>query len=77
MGGDYNKEVVTMKKLHKSRKGFTLVEMVLVIAILVILAAVLVLSIGNYLNKAKAAASSVSLHNWSISSIATEIAEQM
>ena len=51
--------------------------MYVVIAILVILAAVLVLGIGNYLNKAKAAASSVSLHNWSISSIATEIAEQM
>ncbi|MBR2820395.1 MAG: prepilin-type N-terminal cleavage/methylation domain-containing protein, partial [Clostridiales bacterium] len=32
-----------MKKIQKSKKGFTLVEMVLVIAIIVILAAVLVL----------------------------------
>ena len=30
-----------MKKIQKSKKGFTLVEMVLVIAIIVILAAVL------------------------------------
>ena len=32
-----------MKKISKSRKGFTLVEMILVIAIIVILASVLVL----------------------------------
>ena len=46
-----------MKKIQKSKKGFTLVEMVLVIAIIVILAAVLVLGIGAYLKKARAAAS--------------------
>ena len=62
-----------MKKLNKSRKGFTLVEMVLVIAIIVILAAVLVLGIGQYLNKAKAAASSVTNHNSSISILNSEI----
>ena len=45
-----------MKKLGKSRKGFTLVEMMLAIAIIVILASALVLGIGQYLNKAKAAA---------------------
>lgn len=66
-----------MKKLRKSRAGFTLIEMVLVIAILVILAAVLVLGIGNYIFKAKEAASSVSLHNWSISSVAAEIESQL
>ncbi|MBR2597412.1 MAG: type II secretion system protein, partial [Clostridiales bacterium] len=32
-----------MKKIQKSKKGFTLVEMVLVIAIIVILAAVLLI----------------------------------
>ncbi len=42
-----------MKKIQKSKKGFTLVEMVLVIAIIVILAAVLVLGIGAYLKKAR------------------------
>lgn len=62
-----------MKKIVKSRKGFTLVEMVLVIAIIVILAAVLVLGIGTYLNKAKAAASSVMVHNSSISIVNSEI----
>lgn len=62
-----------MKKVVKSRKGFTLVEMVLVIAIIVILAAVLVLGIGSYLNKAKAAASSVAVHNNSISIVNSEI----
>ena len=58
-----------MKKLGKSRKGFTLVEMVLVIAIIVILAAVLVLGIGTYLNKARAASSSVASHNSSIEAV--------
>ena len=62
-----------MKKLIKTRKGFTLVEMVLIIAIIVILAAVLVLGIGSYLNKAKAAASSVINHNNSISILTSEI----
>ena len=66
-----------MKKLNKSRKGFTLVEMVLVIAIIVILAAVLVLGIGQYLNKAKAAASSVTQHNSSISILTSEIEDAM
>ncbi len=66
-----------MKKVIKSRKGFTLVEMVLVIAIIVILAAVLVLGIGTYLNKAKAAASSVTQHNSSISILTSEIEDAM
>ncbi len=62
-----------MKKLNKSRKGFTLVEMVLVIAIIVILASVLVIGLGTYLDKAKAAASSVTNHNSSISILSSEI----
>ena len=56
-----------MKKIQKSKKGFTLIEMVLVIAIIVILAAVLVMGIGTYINRAKNAASSVKEHNSSIS----------
>ena len=47
-----------MKKIQKSKKGFTLVEMVLVIA---------------YLNKAKAASSSIQAHNSSISIVNSEI----
>lgn len=58
-----------MKKIQKSKKGFTLVEMVLVIAIIVILAAVLALGISSYLQKAEKTASSVSEHNMSISSV--------
>lgn len=62
-----------MKRLIKSKKGFTLVEMMLVIAILVILAGVLILSIGNYMGRAKNAASSVSEHNAEISSAVSEV----
>jgi len=66
-----------MRKIAKSQKGFTLVEMVLVIAIIVILASVLMLTVGDFLTRAKAAASSVSLHNWSISSIDADIQNQL
>ena len=48
-----------MKKIQKSKKGFTLVEMVL--------------GIGAYLNKAKAAASSVVEHNSSVEVVNSEI----
>ena len=42
-----------LNKLMKNKKGFTLIELIVVIAILGILAAVLVPSIGNYVNKSK------------------------
>ena len=58
-----------MKKIQKSKKGFTLIEMVLVIAIIVILAAVLILGIGGYLNRANNAAQSISAHNSVIDSV--------
>ena len=67
----------TMKRIGKTKKGFTLVEMVLVIAIIVILAAVLVLGIGSYLNKARAAASSVTAHNSSVEAVTSEIDVQL
>ena len=62
-----------MKKIQKSKKGFTLIEMILVIAIIVILAAVLALGISSYLQKAEKTASSVSEHNMSISSVSAVI----
>ena len=52
-----------MRKIGKTRKGFTLVEMVLVIAIIVILASILIVGVGAYLNAANAAAKSVNDHN--------------
>lgn len=66
-----------MKRVSKSRKGFTLVEMILVIAIIVIIASVFIISIGTYIGRAKKAASSLSLHNWSISKITSDIDAQM
>jgi type IV pilus assembly protein PilA len=42
-----------LNKLMKNKKGFTLIELIVVIAILGILAAVLVPSIGNYVEKSK------------------------
>ena len=62
-----------MKRIIKSKQGFTLVEMMLVIAIIVILASVLALSIGSYIARAQAAASSVSEHNAEISSAVSEV----
>jgi len=52
-----------MKKIQKNKKGFTLIEMVLVIAIIVILAAVMVISVSGYLARAKTAKEAVVAHN--------------
>jgi prepilin-type N-terminal cleavage/methylation domain-containing protein len=52
-----------MKRFYKVKKGFTLVEMVIVIAIIVILSVVLFLSVSSYLSKAQTAKSKLSTHN--------------
>ena len=62
-----------MIRCKKSKRGFTLIEMVLVIAIIVILAAVLFLSITGYISRAHKAASMILQHNDSISSITAYI----
>ena len=62
-----------MRKVFKSKVGFTLIEMVLVIAIIVLLAAVLVLQLGGYLQRANNAAVSVSAHNSEVESATAEI----
>ena len=49
-----------MRRLNKHKTGFTLLEMLLVIAIIVILASVLALSIGDYIRRANAAKTSTS-----------------
>ncbi|MBR5359084.1 MAG: prepilin-type N-terminal cleavage/methylation domain-containing protein [Clostridiales bacterium] len=62
-----------MTKLGKSRKGFTLVEMVLTMAIIIILASIIMLGIGTYLDSANVAADSLNEHNEYASSVATEV----
>ena len=51
-----------MVKLSKTKKGFTLIEMVLVIAILVILALIVYFNVAEYLGKAKSATSKMNEH---------------
>ena len=58
-----------MKKIQKNRKGFTLVEMVLVIAIIVILAAVLIIGVTKYLQAANAAKASIEQHNSAVGEV--------
>lgn len=62
-----------MKKIQKSKKGFTLIEMVIVIAIIVILASVLFFTVSDYLNRAKSASDEISTHNAEISGAIVEI----
>lgn len=62
-----------MKKISKSKKGFTLVEMVLVIAIICILAAAMLVGLNDYINRAKNATAAMSSHNSDVASIVSEI----
>jgi type IV pilus assembly protein PilA len=66
-------EGVIMKKLEKSKMGFTLIEMILVTAILVIFAAVLILNIAGYEERAHNAASSIADHNSSVEVVTDQI----
>ena len=65
-----------MKKIQKSKKGFTLVEMVLVIAIIVILAAVLLIGITKYLNGANATTKSISMHQSAVDQVVKDVKDQ-
>ena len=51
-----------VSKIH-SKKGFTLVETVLVIAILVILSAVFFISITGYVDRANNCTATIAAHN--------------
>ncbi len=62
-----------MKKISKSKKGFTLVEMVLVIAIICILAAVLVLSVTDYITRAQSATSVINANRAQVEAATGEI----
>jgi len=58
-----------MKKITKSKAGFTLIEMVLVIALIVILASFFIFAYTSFLNKAKTAKETVEAHNSVLSSM--------
>lgn len=63
-----------MKKLTKNTKmAFTLVEIVIVIAIICVLSVCLFLSVGDYIKKAKSATASVEEHNSQIQAATSEI----
>lgn len=62
-----------MKKIQKTKIGFTLIEMILVIAIIVILASVLFIAIGGYISKANTAKVMLSTRNDNIVSLSKEI----
>ena len=49
-----------MRRLSKNKRGFTLVELVVVLCIIVILASVTALSISSYIQRAQDAQDSVS-----------------
>ena len=48
-----------MKQISKSKKGFTLTEIVLVVAIIIILASSFAIGIAEYINTSEAAAADV------------------
>lgn len=52
-----------MKKLVKSKKGFTLIELVIVIAILAILALILIPSVSGYISSANKSKDDADLRN--------------
>jgi len=58
-----------MKKISKNKKGFTLVEMVIVIAIILILASVIIFSVSRFMNAARSAEKSVAAHNAEIEEV--------
>lgn len=62
-----------MVKVNKTRKGFTLLEMVIVIAIIVVLSIVVWFSVTDYLGRAAKATSEIEAHNDAIEFVTAEI----
>ena len=52
-----------MKRIKKYKRGFTLVEIVIVIALVIILSLVILFEVVNYLTAAKGATHKMSEHN--------------
>lgn len=57
-------KLVELRKKLKSKKGFTLMEMLIVIAIIVILLAIAIPSFNNSLNKAKTVADEANVRSY-------------
>ena len=57
-------KLVELRKKLKNKKGFTLMEMLIVIAIIVILLAIAIPSFNNSLNKAKTAADEANVRSY-------------
>ena len=55
-----------MKRIRKSKIGFSLLELVIVVAIVVILAAVMTMTIGTYISNAKAKSSTAEASRTSV-----------
>jgi prepilin-type N-terminal cleavage/methylation domain-containing protein len=66
-----------MKKITKNKGGFTLIETILVIAIIAILMNFLIFSISDYISRAHNAYSSLSEHNDNIQAATEEIEDAM
>lgn len=58
-----------MKKILKNKKGFTLVEMVIVIAIILILAAVVFFGVDRFLKAARSTSNTLSARNSEVTSV--------
>lgn len=58
-----------MQRIRSGSKGFTLIEIVLVIAIIVILASIVFFGISGYLAKANTVKVIASIHNSKIDSV--------
>ena len=63
-----------MKRVCKTKKGFTLVEMVLVIAIIAILSVGIVAGISYYIKYATSARNKVMSHNEATSQVVSSVA---
>lgn len=63
-----------MKRISKTKKGFTLVEMVLVIAIIAIIAVGIIAGVTKYIQYAQSARDKVKSHNQETSKITSTVA---
>ncbi len=66
-----------MKRLHKNSRGFTLIEIVIVIAIIVILASVMFLAVSTYVNRAKSTKDKVSAQQSEMESANMQINQEL